>query len=224
LQTVDPSLVTVAVPPADNASVLVGLQPSIVPATNAYAVLLQNLMEQTLRRQTLFLTSANAGEGTTTTAANLAGVLSRQSPSVLLVDLRLTAPRLMHLLGDPADVPGFEDGLRGVVPLNSCVFTLAGGSLNVIAAKTAMTAEEAVQQSGPLNDFLEWAEERFEWVILDCPPLSSPEWTRWFELNADPVLLVVRAGVTRRRGLRKAARQLKDRLAAAILNDNPVAS
>jgi Mrp family chromosome partitioning ATPase len=83
-----------------------------------------------------------------------------------------------------------------------------------------MSLEEVTHQSGPLNDFLAWAEEQYEWLVLDCPPVGSVEWTRWFDLNADPVFLVARAGVTRKRAWQAAARRLKDRLAGAILNDS----
>lgn len=216
----DGSMLCIELAP-DPSSRLIGLRPvpAPAPAIASYKAVLKNLIQQPLRRNTIFVTSMHAGEGTTTTAANLAGLLSRDSESVLLVELRLTAPRLLHLLGDPTDVHGLESGLRGRVPLSRCIFSAAGSRLCMIAARNAMTEKEALQQSGALNDFLEWAEARFEWVILDCPPVSSPEWTRWFELNADPVVLVVRAGSSRSRGLQRVARHLQDRLAGAILND-----
>jgi Mrp family chromosome partitioning ATPase len=202
---------------------LVDMRAAATPATAPYDGLSKQLLRQPLRRRSLFVTSAQTGDGTTTIAANLAAALSRQAQSVLLVELRLTAPHLLHLLGDPAAVEGFEDGLRGEVPLSDCIFRVASSSLTVIAAKRAMTEQEALAQSGSLNDFLEWAESRFDWLVLDCPSVSSSAWTRWFELNADPVLLVVRAGVTRQGAVKRVARQLKDRLAAAILNDSTAA-
>ena len=199
---------------------LVALQAGVNPEAAAYDAMSKALLTQPLRRRSLFLASAQSGDGTTTTATNLAGALVRQEKSVLLAELRLTQPHLLRLLGDPADVHGFEAGLRGEVALSDCAFAPAGVPLTVMAMKEAMTEQEALAQSGPLNDFLGWAEATFDWLVLDCPPVSSSAWTRWFELNADPVLLVVRAGVTRQRAVKRVARQLRDRLAGAILNDS----
>ena len=204
-------------------STLVALKQRPGPARDSYDRLVDRLIEQPLRRRMLFVTSAVDGEGTTTTAANLAGCLSRRSSSVLLAEMRLTQPGLLRILGDPADVPGFEEGLRGERHLPDCAFQVTDSPLHIMAIKSAVSEVQAATQSGALNEFVVWAEQAFEWVVLDCPPVTSAAWTRWFDLNADPALLVARSKVSQAKELKRAARMLKDHLAGAILNDRQVA-
>ncbi len=183
----------------------------------SYDALRQRIAVQELRRRSLFLSSVGAGEGTTTTALYLARSLARETSSVLLVELRFTSPHLRERLKVPAANAGLEEGLRGIVPFSDCLAADSETPLSLLTLKQPMPAEEAAHKSGELNDLLQWAEDQFEWLVLDCPTVTSPDWTLWFDLNADPVLLVVRSGVTRQHAVQKAGRRLKDRLAGAIL-------
>jgi Mrp family chromosome partitioning ATPase len=139
---------------------------------------------------------------------------------VVLIELRLTEPGLLAMLSKPSAVVGLESALLGQADLQDCLFALGEETLQVLAVKTALSDEEAAQLSGALNDLLVWAEDQFDWVVVDCPPVGTPAWTRWFALNADPVLLVTRSGSTRMRDLSKAAGALKDHLVGVILNDS----
>jgi Mrp family chromosome partitioning ATPase len=214
------SLERIQVSASQIAKTLVGLRPEPSIGKEAYDQVLQRITLQPLRRRLLFLTSSVEGEGTTTTAANLAGVLSQRGQSVLLAELRFTKPKLMELMGCPNHVAGFEEGLLGQVPLHDCAFQVAGDSMYVMAVGKALSHKEAAQQSGALNEFIVWAEKAFDWVVLDCPPVTAVDWTRWFDLNADPALLVARSKATDTRTFKKASRQLGDHLAGALLNDN----
>jgi Mrp family chromosome partitioning ATPase len=211
LRLVDPSSLSAR-------SSMVGLRTAKHPSDVEYEDILASLAARQLRRNAVFVTGVQGGDGTTTTAANLAGALRRRDASVVLIELRMTVPGLLRMLGDPSHVVGLEEGLRGKTPLDECLFKLGEGNLQVMAVKTPMSEDEAAQQSGALNDLLVWAENQFDWVVLDCPPVTSPDWTRWFMLNADPVLLVTRAGGTRMTDLKKVAGALTDHLAGVILN------
>ena len=202
-------------------SSMVGLRSAEHVSGVEYESILARLVEQQLRRNAVFVTGVQPGDGATTTAANLAAALQRRDASVVLIELRLTEPGLLQMLGDPPEVVGLEAALLGGVPLEDCVFDLGENSLRLLAVKGALLDEEAAQLSGALNDLLVWAEDQFDWVVLDCPSVGSPAWTRWFALNADPVVLVARAGDTRMADLKKAAGSLKDHVIGVILNDRP---
>jgi Mrp family chromosome partitioning ATPase len=213
IRIVDPSILS-------KRNAMVALRMARHPSDEEYERILARLEEQKLRRNAIFVTSVEAGDGTTTTAANLAGALRRRDTSVLLVELRLTEPSLLGMMGNPPGVTGLEEALLGKAPFEDCVFHLGKGTLQVLAVKAALSVEEAAQQSGGLNDLLVWAEDHFDSVVVDCPPVTSSSWTRWFTLNADPVLLVAKAGGTRMRDLKKVADLLKDHLAGVLLNES----
>ncbi len=199
---------------------MVALRTAKHPSDEEYERILTRLGERQLRRNALFVTSVHGGDGTTTTAANLAGALRRRDTSVLLIELRLTEPSLLRMLGHPAEVVGLEEALLGVASFEDCVFQIGESTLQVLAVGSPLSPEEAARQSGALNDLLVWAEDQFDWVVVDCPPVTSSSWTRWFTLNADPVLLVARSGETHMRDLKKVAASLKDHLAGVMLNES----
>lgn len=199
---------------------LVALRLAKHPSDDEYERVLIRLGEQHLRRNTIFVASVLSGDGATTTAANLAGALLRRDTSVVLVELRLTAPSLLKTLGNPAEVVGLEEALLGDASLDECMFQLGEGNLHVLAVRAALSDQDASQQSGGLNDLLVWAEDRFDWIVVDCPPVTSPSWTRWFTLNADPVVLVASSGETRMHDLKKAVSLLDDHLAGVLLNES----
>jgi Mrp family chromosome partitioning ATPase len=176
------------------------------------------MLNNTWRRTSLFFTSAGAHEGATETAVNLATIMSRRTESALLVELQLTDPGLWQLLGQPPVKSGFEQALRGKATFEECLQHISGEKIDVLLLREPMSVLEAEHLSGALNDFLEWAEERFAWMIVDCPPVLGPAWTRWFDLNADPVVLVARREKTIKHQLRKAAKHLGDRLAGTVLS------
>ena len=191
--------------------------------TESYGRLAGKVLGRPWRRTTLFFTSTQADEGSAATAVNVATMLSRTARSALLVELQLTEPSLWSLFGRPPLKSGLEEALCGRASFDDCLYKIAGEKLDVLLVKQAMKLEEVEGLSGTLNDFLEWAEERFAWMIVDCPPVLAPSWTRWFDLNADPVVLVASSERTKKHELRKVANRLGDRLAGTILNESPPA-
>ena len=188
--------------------------------TASYERVTGNVLGRPWRRTSLFFTSTQADEGSTAVAVNIATLLSRTTESVLLVELQLTDPKLWSLFGHPPVNAGLEEALRGRARFDDCLCEIAGEKLDVLLVKQSMPAEEADRLSGALNDFLEWAEERFAWLVVDCPPVLGTSWTRWFDLNADPVVLVVGSAHAKKHELRKVLQRLGDRLSGTILNEN----
>jgi Mrp family chromosome partitioning ATPase len=204
---------------AEVAKDLVALHETVGGTRTLYEHAAGKVLATSWRRTSLFFTSTHAEEGATEAAVNLAITLSRRAESTLLVQLQLAAPTLWSMLGHPAAKAGLEEALRGRSSFEDCLHEVAGQPLSIVLLKTPMTEDEAAHSSGGLNDFLEWAEERFAWIIVDCPPVLATTWTRWFELNADPVVLVARGGITRKTELRKAVARLGDQLAGTLLYD-----
>ena len=199
---------------------LVTLRPDVAGMVASYERVAGRVLGRPWRRSSLFFTSPQADGGSTATAVNVATMVSRSAESALLVELQLTEASLWSLFGRPPVKHGLEEALRGQVSFEDCVFRIAGEKLDVLMVKEAMTVEETEHLSGALNDFLEWAEERFAWLIADCPPVLAETWTRWFDLNADPVVLVAGSDKTKKYELRRVAHRLGDRLSGTILNES----
>lgn len=114
--------------------------------------------------------SANAQEGKTTTALNLAAVYGQLNKKVLLIDLDLRLPTIHKKLGLKNNV-GIADILinknkleDSIVNYKECFDVLLSGT------KTPFTSELA--QSESLRSFLDDVKNRYDIVIVDCPPVN----------------------------------------------------
>src|SRR5262249_13197395 len=141
-------------------------------------------------------TSAAPGDGKTLTSTNLALVLSESyGRRVLLVDADLRRPSLHQICGFRR-LTGLSEGLRSVnqekltvVQVTSTLSLLPGGRPDP-DPMDALTSER-------MRDILREAAERFDWVIIDTPPIGLVPDASLLSGMADTVLFVVRANRTR---------------------------
>lgn len=152
------------------------------------------------------VTSAETGEGKTTTATNLAAVMAQLGRRVLLIDGDLRKPRLHQVFG--------ISNRFGLVNL------LTGGKSNEAYQRTDVP-NLWVLPAGPLppnpaellasdrmRDFLEYVRSHFDFVVVDTPPALAVTDATLVGSLSDGVLLCLRAGKI----LREEARGCRDRL------------
>jgi Mrp family chromosome partitioning ATPase len=167
----------------------------------------------------VYISSPAAGDGKTTTAFNLAWALSTRQKSVLLVELNFAKPRFRSVLGDLRIRYGIDGALHGSAKPEDSVFSLGDSGLYVSAVRDILDRRGIKRRMPSLNSFLSWATEKYEWLVLDCPPVLSPAWSGWFPEHAKPVLMVVRAHQTSLSQIRKAGQRLGSSLKGTLLND-----
>ncbi|MGH7263767.1 MAG: CpsD/CapB family tyrosine-protein kinase [Candidatus Rokuibacteriota bacterium] len=148
------------------------------------------------------ISSPGLDEGKTTTAINLAGALA-QAPAarVLLVEADLRRPSVMRYLGlDGVHTPGLVDViLKPGASLDSAVRVCAPFNLDVLPAGEAPSATYEVLKSPRLGELLDQARRRYDYVIVDTPPLCPIPDGRVVAKWVDGVLLVVAAHKTPRK-------------------------
>jgi protein-tyrosine kinase len=180
------------------------------PAAEAYRALCMNLEFASVDRQlrTLLVTSPGPHEGKSVAIANLAVAMADGDRSVILVDADLRRPGQHELFG-LSNERGLSDMFRpqaasGELPLqsvpNSALKVLTSGPLPPIASQllAARKMDEVIAQ------LLEHADV----VLFDAPPIVAVTDASLLASKVDGVLLVVKAGSTRRDHVRAA----KDRL------------
>jgi len=167
--------------------------------------------------KTVMISSALPREGKTLTATNLALTLAESHKRrVLLIDGDLRRPSLHEVFGIP-NTSGLADGLRAetsqlpLIRVTSLLTVLPAGPLdsNPMAGLT----------SDRLPAVLREARERFDWVILDSPPVGLLSDASLLAGLVDGVILVVGAGATGYQLVLKAISDLgRDRIIGAVLN------
>jgi capsular exopolysaccharide synthesis family protein len=152
---------------------------------------------------TIFAVSSPAvGDGKTITAVNLAGALA-QSPDakVLLVDADVRRPTIGTLLGRAGAVPGLIDAiLDPTYQLDQVLQLRPQFNLSFIhAGENAPRTPYELLKSARLGELLEEARRRFDYIIVDTPPMGAVQDCRLIARWVDGFLVVVAANRTPRR-------------------------
>ena len=170
------------------------------------------------------VTSAAAGDGKSTAAANLAVALARKGLNVALVDGDLRAPRLHDLFG-VENAQGLSTVLLGadVDPeLAAGATELAG--LRLLPSGPSAELPPELLESGRMGELLRTLRERYDVVVLDGPPIGLTGDGVTLARLADTVVWVIRSGASTRGQLgwaKHLLRNLRADVAGAILTFAP---
>ncbi len=143
-------------------------------------------------RKLIQVTSPNKGDGKSTLAANLAISIAQSGKSVLLVDADLRRPQVAKLFGinHPA---GFSSVLGGLAEPNETICPTAIPGLSIIPAGPTPPNPAELLTGLRLRPVLESLRERFEYVIVDTPPLLAVTDPGVVGPQVDGVILTLRS-------------------------------
>ncbi|MBI3971196.1 MAG: polysaccharide biosynthesis tyrosine autokinase [Chloroflexi bacterium] len=195
------------------------------PASEPYQRLRTNFQfsvhEQPLR--TVLVTSAEAGEGKTTTAANLAVALAQAGFDTVLVDADLRQPALHELFGVRNERGLTSLALR--VPtaqaLVECLQASAVPNLRVLAAGPPTPNPSALLGSKQMAVCLEELAKMAEYVVIDSPPVLALPDPLALAPQVDGVILVINARRAQRGAVLRVQEALESvgaRVLGAVLN------
>ncbi len=153
---------------------------------------------------TVAVTSSTRGEGKTFTACNLAITRASHGVRTLLVDGDLKGKGVSRFLELSSDLPGLTDLMTGDGDLGAFMQTFevsSGRTLFVVPAGAETTRSAELLESERFRAFLRSAQQKFELVVIDTPPLNVVTDAAAVAASTDAVLLVVRGGYTERAAL-----------------------
>lgn len=194
------------------------------PSAEAYSTLRTSLL---LARESsprvLLVASAAGGEGKTTTAVNSAVALARCGATVLLIDGDMRLPRCHETLNLPLE-PGLSDFLGGKMPIEPIQETDIA-NLSLLSAGRLVANPTELLTSGMMPKLLRHARERFDFIVIDSPPLLAVSDGLLLANLADGVMVVADTSRSRRDHLRIAVQLLRQTGAiplGAVLNRGEV--
>ncbi len=172
-------------------------------------------------RRMFAVTSPRDGEGKSTLAAQLALVLSEsQRARVVLVEAGLHRPSLARLLGFaiPEGLGLSAQTVRAMRGSDEAWTLLAlGPSLHVLAESEEQPRFPRALHSAQFRELLMLLNEVYDYVIIDAPSVLEGGEANALEPIVDGMLLVTRAGVSRKSELRRALRQLGSRKTVGVV-------
>ncbi|PLS76126.1 MAG: hypothetical protein CYG61_03705 [Actinobacteria bacterium] len=205
------------------APVVVSLTDPTSPPAEAYRRLRTSVQFIGLDRplRTVQVTSPNAGEGKSTTIANLGVALAQAGQRVAIVCCDLRRP-LIHQFFGLSDAVGFTSVLLGDAPLSAALQKVPGVErLSVLASGPVPPNPSELLSGRRTVEVLTALQTEADVVLVDCPPVLPVTDAAVLSSRVDGTLVVATAGMTTRKELARAAellRQVDAPIIGTVLN------
>jgi protein-tyrosine kinase len=166
----------------------------------------------------VMLASAQAAEGKTLTAANLALTLSESyRRRVLLIDADLRRPSVAKVFGLP-EASGLSECLKSS-ELQALRITNVTDLLGLLLAGRADHDPMSGLTSGRMHEVIEQAAASFDWVIIDTPPVGVLTDAHLLAAMVDAAVLVIDAGTTQHDVIQRAIQSIgREKIVGVVLN------
>lgn len=178
--------------------------------SEAYRSLVTNLRYSTATGlpRVLAITSARESEGKSTTSRAIATDIAMLGKNVLIVDADLRRPTLHHAMNDKRG-SGLTDILTGQKTFDEVVHRSEQvPTLSYITGLPTPPDPALILAGESLATFIAHASERFDVIVLDCPPLLGLSDAPILANHADGMLFVIDASSFHRGAVKSALRRL----------------
>lgn len=201
--TLEPTLLAFHRPKSREAEVFRGLRTSLFFSSHAQ------------KFKVIQCTSANQGDGKTTLIANLAVSIAQTGKRVLLVDCDLRRPRI-HVMFGLSDTVGLSSVIAGDSEPWDAVQATEAENLWVLSCGPVPNNPAELLTSPMFEEFLALARERYDYVLLDTPPVLAVSDPSIVASRVDGVALIVRVSKdTRPQTVR--AKEMLDAVGATLV-------
>lgn len=182
-----------------------------------------NLLFMTAERslRTLVVTSPGPREGKTTVATTLAIVMAQSGSRTVIVDTDMRRPRVHQAFGVENEV-GISSVIVGQATLDEAAQETDVPNLWVIPSGPVPPNPAELLLTARFGETLSELLDRFDRVIFDSPPMGAVTDAAILATQVDGVVLVAKAGQTRKEGARQSLGQLREigaRVLGTVLND-----
>ena len=170
----------------------------------------------------IVVTSSLQAEGKSTTSVNIAISLAQAFNKVLFIDCDLRLSKVHKALGIARD-PGITNILSGLASIEESIQPTKCENLFVIPAGIPAPNPSEMLASAKMQLLLSKLETKFDYIIMDTPPINIVSDALPLAKIADGVILVVRSRVTTYADLDKAVKALQfidAKIIGMILNDS----
>ena len=198
------------VPDSEKADPIAELSDPRSPITEAYNSLRGSLLYSTTSGlpRILAVSSAQAGEGKTTTSHAIASGFGRLGMRALLIDADLRRPAA-HIGAGLPNKRGLTDLLTSPDTLETAVSRYEAGAFDLLSSGPPPPSPTELLSSPRFAQLLEQAGEKYDVVVIDSPPVLGLADAPMISAIADGTVFVVEADRGRSGQLRSALRRLR---------------
>jgi capsular exopolysaccharide synthesis family protein len=170
--------------------------------------------------RSLVVTSTGPAEGKTVVSSSLAITLASTGQRTLVVDADLRRPRLHDALGRSQE-PGLSNVLIGDVPVNDAIRATTVKNLSLLSAGHIPPNPAELLGSPRYLALFDELKTRFDWIIIDAPPVMPVTDAAIVARPAGGVLFVIGSEMTPRQSAQTAIDHLRAaqaKFVGAVLN------
>ena len=154
------------------------------------------------------ITSGLAGEGKSITILNLAISFAEAGSKVLLIDADLRRPTMAKLLIEKAS-PGLSNVLAGLCRPDDAIRSSAFPNLDIIFSGEIPPNPSELLGSERMKNMLEEMSHRYDYILIDCPPVAIVADVCVLADQLDGVLFLVRTDRTEKDAVTRGLKQLE---------------
>ena len=143
--------------------------------------------------RTVGLTSCNESEGKSTVALNLAASLAQTGRHVLLLDTDLRKSVLIRGITHDSHIYGLGHYLSGIKRAEEIIYGTDIDNFNIIFAGARVPNPAELLGSSRFNSFVQALRERYDYVIVDTPPIGRVVDCAVMSSVLDGILLIINA-------------------------------
>lgn len=155
------------------------------------------------------LTSAQPGEGKSTTSVNLAISFARAGFRTLLIDADTRNSVMSGTFKSNERYQGLTSFLSGNAELSDVICDTSIDNLMILPAGQVPPNPTSLIQNDNFKSMIETVRGLYDYVIIDTPPLGLVIDAAILAHHSDASLLVVKAGADKRRTITKLKEQLE---------------
>jgi polysaccharide biosynthesis transport protein len=159
--------------------------------------------------QILMVTSPHPGDGKSTTISNLAVSFAQTGKKVLLIDADMRRPTINSIFGIDSS-PGLSDAILAVNELHLSFHDSEVPNLSIMPHGVRTSEPAELLQSPKFQTVLDQCRKRFDFILIDAPPVLAVADPVIIAPVVDAVLMALKIRKNGRRSVERAVQILKE--------------